>query len=81
MRGAGIWFKAACHRSKSSCLVRQLSFDISQSCHLAMHSEGQIVVVARMESAEMIGFSVRIGYRRPPWHTLSGAILYAFQPR
>jgi DNA-binding IclR family transcriptional regulator len=61
--------------------MRQLSLDIGQSCHLAMHSEGQIVVVARMESAEMIGFSVRIGYRRPLMHTVSGAILYAFQPQ
>jgi len=61
--------------------MRQLSTEIGQSCHLAMHSEGQIVVVARMESAEMIGFSVRTGYRRPLMHTLSGAILYAFQPQ
>jgi len=60
--------------------MRQLSLDIGQSCHLAMHSEGQIVVVARMESSEMIGFSVRIGYRRPLMSTLSGTILYAFQP-
>jgi len=60
--------------------MRQLSLDIGQSCHLALHSVGQIVVVARMESSELIGFSVRIGYRRPLTHALSGALLYAFQP-
>jgi DNA-binding IclR family transcriptional regulator len=60
--------------------MRQLSLDIGQSCHLVLHSVGQIVVVARMESSELIGFSVRIGYRRPLMHALSGAILYAFQP-
>jgi DNA-binding IclR family transcriptional regulator len=60
--------------------MRQLSLDIGQSCHLVLHSVGQIVVVARMESSELIGFSVRIGYRRPLTHTLSGALLYAFQP-
>ncbi len=60
--------------------MRQLSLDIGQSCHLALHSVGQIVVVARMESSELIGFSVRIGYRRALIHTLSGALLYAFQP-
>jgi len=60
--------------------MRRLSLDIGQSCHLAVHSVGQIVVVARMESSELIGFSVRIGYRRPLTHTLSGALLYAFQP-
>jgi DNA-binding IclR family transcriptional regulator len=60
--------------------MRQLALDIGQSCHLAMHSEGEIVVIARMESAELIGFSVRIGYRRPLMHTVSGLILYAYQP-
>jgi DNA-binding IclR family transcriptional regulator len=60
--------------------MRQLALDIGQSCHLVVHSVGQIVVVARMESSELIGFSVRIGYRRPLTHTLSGALLYAFQP-
>ena len=60
--------------------MRQLSLDLGQSCHLAFHSQGQIVVVARMESSELIGFSVRIGYRRPLTTTVSGAVLYAFQP-
>jgi DNA-binding IclR family transcriptional regulator len=60
--------------------MRQLSLDIGQSCHLVLHSVGQIVVVARMESSELIGFSVRVGYRRSLTHALSGAILYAFQP-
>ena len=60
--------------------MRQLSLDIGQSCHLAMYSVGQIVVVARMESSEFIGFSVRIGYRRALTHSLSGVLLYAFQP-
>jgi DNA-binding IclR family transcriptional regulator len=50
-----------------------------QSCHLAVHSEGQIVVVARMESSEMIGFSVRVGHRRALAGTVSGTVLYAFQ--
>ena len=61
-------------------IMRGLSRRILQSCHLAIQSDGQIVVVARMESAEQIGFSVRIGYRRPLMGTLSGATLYAFQP-
>lgn len=60
--------------------MRQLSTDIGQSCHLAMRSEEEIVVVARMESTELLGFSVRMGYRRPMIHTTSGVILYAFQP-
>jgi DNA-binding IclR family transcriptional regulator len=33
-----------------------------------------------MESSELIGFSIRIGYRRPLTQALSGVLLYAFQP-
>ena len=60
--------------------MRRLSQSIDQSCHLAMHSMGDMVVVARMESSEQLGFSVRVGYRRPLVKSASGAVLYAFQP-
>jgi len=62
-------------------VMRRLSNEIGQSCHLALPSRGHIVVVARMESREQIGFSVRVGYRRPIHLTASGAVLYAFQPK
>jgi DNA-binding IclR family transcriptional regulator len=61
-------------------VMRQLAESVEQSCHLAVHSLGEIVVVARIESGELQGFSVRIGYRRPLPKTASGAVLYAFQP-
>jgi DNA-binding IclR family transcriptional regulator len=61
-------------------VMRQLADSVVQSCHLAVHSLGDIVVVARIESAQLQGFSVRIGYRRPIPKTASGAVLYAFQP-
>jgi DNA-binding IclR family transcriptional regulator len=61
-------------------VMRQLAEAVGQSCHLAMHSLGDIVVVARIESAELLGFSVRIGYRRPLPKSASGSVLYAFQP-
>ena len=60
--------------------MRQLSNDIGQSCHLALHTLGEIVVVARMESSEQLGFSVRVGYRKSLLQAASGAVLYAFQP-
>ena len=60
--------------------MRELAEAAGQSCHLTVHSEGQIVVVARMESSELIGFSVRVGHRRPLSSTVSGYVLYAFQP-
>jgi len=59
--------------------MAELAEATGQSCHLALQSEGQIVVVARMESTEMIGFSVRVGHRRPLASTVSGTVLYAFQ--
>src|SRR5256714_3067109 len=61
-------------------VMRQLTQADGQSCHLAMHSLGDIVVVARIESAELLGFSVRVGYRRPLAKSASGSVLYAFQP-
>lgn len=61
-------------------VMRGLSGTIGQSCHLALPSRGDIVVVARMESREQIGFSVRVGYRQPIHLTTSGTTLYAFQP-
>jgi DNA-binding IclR family transcriptional regulator len=59
--------------------MRQLAVTIGQSCHLAVHSKGQIVVIARMESDEQIGFTVRVGYRQSLPKTTSGAVLYAHQ--
>lgn len=60
--------------------MRELAMAAGQSCHLALHSRGEMVVVARMESSEQLGFSVRVGYRRPLSQAASGAVLYAFQP-
>jgi DNA-binding IclR family transcriptional regulator len=61
-------------------VMRKLSQNLGQSCHLALHTLGDMVVVARMESSEQLGFSVRVGYRRPLVKAASGAVLYAFQP-
>ncbi len=60
-------------------VMRQLADDVDQSCHLALRADGDIVIAARMESAGLIGFSVRIGYRQPMVLTGSGTVLYAFQ--
>jgi DNA-binding IclR family transcriptional regulator len=59
--------------------MRLLATETGQSCHLVMHSQGQIVVVARVESSAEMGFSVRVGHRRSLPETVSGTVLYAFQ--
>lgn len=60
--------------------MRKLSRAIGQACHLAVVSDEQMVVVARIEAPGNQGFSVRVGYRRPLVDSTSGLVLYAFQP-
>ena len=45
-------------------VMRDLASTINQSCHLAMPSEDQVVIVARVESPGYYGYSVRTGHRR-----------------
>lgn len=61
--------------------MRALADRIGQSCYLAIPSGASSSVIARMEADTLIGFSVRVGYRRPLHETPSGVLLYAFQPQ
>jgi DNA-binding IclR family transcriptional regulator len=60
-------------------LMRDLTLAIGQSCHLAVASDDQMVVVARIENPGHLGFSVRPGYHRSLVEATSGLVLYAFQ--
>lgn len=60
-------------------VMRKLSIDIGQSCHIAVASEDQIVVITRIERPGDLGFSVRIGYRREIARATSGLVLFAYQ--
>jgi len=60
-------------------VMRRLSHAIGQSCHIAVPSEDQIVVIARIERPGDLGFSVRVGYRREITRATSGLVLFAFQ--
>lgn len=55
-----------------------LTREIGQSCHIAMVSAEQIVVVGRIENPGDLGFAVRVGYRRPLLKAASGLAIYAF---
>lgn len=61
-------------------VMRRLSETIGQSCHLAVASAAEMVVVARVEAPGNQGFSVRVGYHRAIVEATSGLVLYAFQP-
>jgi len=60
-------------------VMRKLTFEIGQSCHIAVASEDQIVVITRIERPGDLGFSVRIGYRREITRAASGLVLFAYQ--
>lgn len=60
--------------------MREVCLRIGQSCHLAVASGDQMVVVARQEAPGDQGYTVRIGYRRKIVEATSGLVLYAFQP-
>jgi DNA-binding IclR family transcriptional regulator len=60
-------------------IMRKLVLDIGQSCHIAVASEDQIVVITRIERPGDLGFSVRIGYRREIARATSGLVLFAYQ--
>lgn len=60
-------------------VMRKLAQDIGQSCHIAVASEDQIVVITRIERPGDLGFSVRIGYRREIARASSGMLLFSFQ--
>lgn len=60
-------------------IMRKLTYEIGQSCHIAVASEDQIVVITRIERPGDLGFSVRIGYRREISRATSGLVLFAYQ--
>ncbi len=60
-------------------IMRKLTQDVGQSCHMTVPSEDQIVVIARIERPGDLGFSVRVGYRREISRATSGLVLFAYQ--
>ena len=60
-------------------VMEGLARRIGQSCHLAVVSGAEMVVIAGVDSPGLSGFAVRVGYRRPLHRSASGRILLAFQ--
>jgi len=60
-------------------VMHRLADEIQHPCHLAVASQEQIVVIARVDAPSDVGFVVRIGHRRPIAHSTSGLVLLAFQ--
>lgn len=60
-------------------VMQRLARDTGQSCHLAVASGAEMVVIAGVEAPGLSGFAVRVGYRRPLHRSNSGRVLLAFQ--
>lgn len=60
--------------------MRRLSATVLQSCHLAVHHQRQIMIVAQEESPEAMGFLVRMGGLFTLFQSASGRVLLAHQP-
>jgi DNA-binding IclR family transcriptional regulator len=58
--------------------MHALAAATGQSCHLAIVSGDEMVVVANVEAPGLLGFAVRMGYRRPLTRSASGHVLLAF---
>lgn len=65
----------------SQPIMAALVEEIQHSCHLAVMSGDQIVVVSRCESPTLIGVTVRLGFRRPIETTGSGLVMLAHMTR
>jgi DNA-binding IclR family transcriptional regulator len=56
--------------------MKALAQDVTQSCHLVVPTDDQIVVIARVEAPGDLGYSVRVGYRRNLIEATSGLLFY-----
>lgn len=63
----------------ASPLMHELAISVDQSCHLAVASGDQIVVIYGTEATGYVSFAVRIGHRLPLLQSASGRTLLAFQ--
>lgn len=60
-------------------VLQDLADEAGQSCHLAVASGAEIVIILAIEAPGLSGFAVRVGYRRPLHQSNSGRILMAWQ--
>jgi DNA-binding IclR family transcriptional regulator len=60
-------------------LMEKVAHDTGQSCHLAMLSNGQVIVVAQVDAPQTAGFAVKLGARIDLLNTASGHLILAFQ--
>src|SRR5580704_3022156 len=60
-------------------LMEQVAHETGQSCHLAMLSNGEVIVVAQVDAPRTAGFALKLGARIDLLNTASGHLILAFQ--
>src|ERR1700752_995385 len=60
-------------------LMEKVAHETGQSCHLAMLSNGEVIVVAQVDAPRTAGFALKLGARIDLLNTASGHLILAFQ--
>lgn len=61
-------------------IMRELSAQLQQSCHIAVESQYRMVVVAKTDNPSSVGFSVHLGHHLYLHESGSGHVLLAWKP-
>jgi DNA-binding IclR family transcriptional regulator len=65
--------------AKARPLMEEVAHKTRQSCHLAMPSNGEVVVITQVDAPGSAGFALKLGARIDLLHTASGHLVLAFQ--
>ena len=60
-------------------LMEKVAHDSGQSCHLAMLSNSEVIVVEQVDAPRTAGFALKLGARIDLLNTASGHLILAFQ--
>jgi DNA-binding IclR family transcriptional regulator len=66
--------------AKARPLMEEVAHKTCQSCHLAMPSDGEVVVVTQVDAPSSAGFALKLGAKIDLLNTASGHLILAFQP-
>jgi DNA-binding IclR family transcriptional regulator len=65
--------------AKARPLMEEVAYKTRQSCHLAMPSEGEVVVITQVDAPGSAGFALKLGAKIDLLNTASGHLILAFQ--
>jgi DNA-binding IclR family transcriptional regulator len=66
--------------AKARPLMEVVAHKTRQSCHLAMPSDAEVVVITQVDAPGSAGFGLKLGAKIDLLHTASGHLILAFQP-